>query len=87
MLSDATSILENKFEHPDLIILDRLISGQDGLTVCSFLKNQNSTKNIKVIVASATPNIKHFSINAGADAAIEKPFQVQELLNLVEKLI
>ena len=84
---EALSIYQNKFITPDLFLLDRQLSGQDGLNVCRFLKNQNETKNIPVIIVSATPGIGHLAEQAGANDFIEKPFQIKELLTLVEKWI
>jgi DNA-binding response OmpR family regulator len=84
---EAMSILENNYTHPDLFVLDRQLSGQDGLMVCRFLKSQNSTKNIPVIIVSATPGIGKMAKEAGANDFIEKPFQIKDLLNVVSKWI
>lgn len=84
---EAVSILQNNFAHPDLFLLDRQLSGQDGLQVCKFLKNQATTKNIPVIIVSATPGIAKLAEQAGADDFIEKPFQIKDLLKVVEKWI
>lgn len=84
---EAVTILENKFINPDLFLLDRQLSGQDGLQVCKFLKTQSSTKDIPVIIVSATPGIGKLAAQAGADDFIEKPFQIKDLLRLVEKWI
>lgn len=87
VLGEAMSILENKYTSPDLFVLDRQLSGQDGLKVCKFLKSQNSTRHIPVIIVSATPGIGKMAEEAGADDFIEKPFQVKDLLGVVEKWI
>jgi DNA-binding response OmpR family regulator len=68
-------------------LLDRQLSGQDGLKVCRFLKSQSQTKDIPVIIVSATPGIGKLAQEAGADDFIEKPFQMKELLNVVAKWI
>ena len=39
--------------HPDLIILDLMLPGMDGLSVCRTLKNSDETRNIPIIIASA----------------------------------
>src|SRR5215469_15844482 len=67
-------LMDNDFELPDLFILDKQLSGVNGLEVCRFLKNQESTKNIPVIMISASPYIKGNVDEAGADDFIEKPF-------------
>ena len=41
---EAKSILENNYVYPDLFLLDRQLSGQDGVQVCQFLKSQSLTK-------------------------------------------
>ncbi len=87
VFGEALSILENRFSSPDLFVLDRQLSGQDGLKVCKFLKSQNSTRNIPVIIVSATPGIGKLAREAGADDFIEKPFQIKDLLGVVEKWI
>jgi CheY-like chemotaxis protein len=84
---EAVSILKNDFTNPDLFLLDRQLSGQDGLKVCKFLKSQPATKHIPVIIVSATPGIGELAQQAGADDFIEKPFQIKDLLEVVEKWI
>ncbi len=84
---EAISILENKYICPDLFIIDRQLRGQDGLTVCKFLKSQDLTRHIPVIIVSATSGIEKLAEEAGASDFIEKPFQIQDLLAIVEKWI
>lgn len=84
---EAISILENKYNCPDLFLLDRQLSGQDGLKICRFLKSQTLTKDIPVIIVSATPGIGKLAEEAGANDFIEKPFQMNDLLSIVEKWI
>ena len=84
---EALSIFQNKFTRPDLFLLDKQLSGQDGLEVCQFLKSQSDTKDIPVIIISATPGISKMAMDAGADDFLEKPFQMKELLKLVDKWI
>jgi DNA-binding response OmpR family regulator len=87
ILAEARPLLENNFTVPDLFLLDRQLSGHDGLNVCRFLKNQASTKDVPVIIVSASPEIKRLAKEAGADDFIEKPFQMKALLSLVKKWI
>lgn len=85
--SEALSILDNDFKIPDLFLLDRQLSGYDGLNVCRFLKKQESTKNIPVIIVSASPEIGKMAMAAGADGYVEKPFEMKNLLNVVGQYI
>jgi DNA-binding response OmpR family regulator len=70
---------------PDLIILDVLLSGGDGREICKSLKSKKETKNIPVIIISAHPSAGESIKTSGADDFLEKPFEMEELLNKVNK--
>jgi len=70
---------------PDLILLDVLLSGRDGRTICRKLKDQESTKHIPIIMLSAHPEAAKTIHEYGADEFIAKPFEMKELLAMVEK--
>ncbi len=72
---------------PDLIILDVLLSGKDGRTICQKLKSQPETRHIPIIMISAHPNAKQSVKDVGADNFLAKPFDVNELLALVAKYL
>jgi DNA-binding response OmpR family regulator len=72
---------------PDLIVLDILLSGHDGRTICKNLKSQEATKNIPIILISAHPDAAKTAFEAGADDFLEKPFNIDDLLARVERLI
>ena len=84
---DAKEILENKFIIPDLFLIDRLLSGIDGLEVCRFLKDNPETSNIPVVMVSASPDIGLLAVKAGADDFVEKPFELSYLLKVIERNI
>ncbi len=54
---DANDLLIGKFNAPDLFLIDKLLSGMDGLDICRFLKSNIATKNIPVVMISALPDI------------------------------
>jgi CheY-like chemotaxis protein len=85
--ADGEILLSNGFNLPDLFILDKQLSGVDGLDICRFLKNQQSTKDIPVIIISASPYVANFATEAGADDFVEKPFKTKELLEVIKKYI
>ncbi|MBT1697558.1 response regulator [Fulvivirgaceae bacterium PWU4] len=87
IFSKGEPLLNNEFELPDLFLLDKQLSGIDGLEVCRFLKTQESTRHIPVIMISATPNISSLAKAAGADGVIEKPFPIQQLRQLIATYI
>ena len=68
---------------PDLILLDVLISGYDGRTICRELKASQETSHIPVIMFSAHPGAAASIADYGADDFIAKPFDV---INLLQKV-
>jgi DNA-binding response OmpR family regulator len=87
---DVTSRWEQTFEKintfkPDLILLDVLISGNDGRIICKQLKSQADTKNIPVIMFSAHPSASATIQEYGADDFIAKPFDVKDLMEKVNR--
>lgn len=71
--------------HPDLILLDILMSGISGYEICKKLKTQEATKNIPVIMISANKDAKEIALDACADDFIIKPFEMDLLLKKVAK--
>ncbi len=72
----------NTFQ-PDLILLDVLISGHDGRTICKQLKSNEATRHIPVIMFSAHPGAAATIADYGADDFIAKPFDVNNLIQKV----
>jgi DNA-binding response OmpR family regulator len=81
--SNGTALLENNFEIPDIFLIDRQLSGVDGLDLCRHLKASEDTNKIPVIIFSASPHVQRPAIDAGADDFIEKPFSNKAVLELV----
>lgn len=65
---------------PDMIILDVLLSGNDGRTICKNLKRTEETKQIPIIMMSAHPTARQSVNECGADAFLAKPFSISEML-------
>ena len=84
---NGNAILEHNFEQPNIFLLDKQLSGVDGLDLCKHLKSHEDTKDIPVIMVSATPGLAPLAKNAGADDYLEKPFQLKELLAMVAKYV
>ena len=85
---EVTAKGENTFPkintfHPDLILLDVLISGHDGRTICKQLKSNEETRHIPVIMFSAHPGAAATIADYGADDFIAKPFDVNNLIQKV----
>ncbi|HRP57034.1 response regulator [Agriterribacter sp.] len=85
VISNGEDILRDNYTIPDLFLLDKRLSGIDGLDVCIYLKNQENTSHIPIVMISANPGIGALSQDAGADDFIEKPFDVPHFLEMIEK--
>lgn len=72
---------------PDLILLDVLLSGKDGRDIVKYLKGQDETKAIPVIMFSAHPSAEQTARTAGADDFLAKPFNIDELLLRIAKYL
>jgi DNA-binding response OmpR family regulator len=72
---------------PELILLDVLISGTDGRHLCRQLKQDNSTKDIPVIMISAHPSARRGALKCGAEDFLEKPFETTELFRKINQFI
>ncbi|HVT01123.1 MAG TPA: response regulator [Patescibacteria group bacterium] len=72
---------------PDLILLDVLLSGEDGRIITKKLKQGAKTKNIPVVMISAHPSANTSVYEAGADDFIPKPFDIDYLLEVVDRNI
>lgn len=70
---------------PDLIILDVLLSGKDGRIICRHLKSRSETQHIPIIMISAHPTAAASVREVGADDFVPKPFDIDDLLNAVER--
>ena len=77
-----------KTQPPDLMFLDLNIPGASGADVLAELKNDHATKNVRVIVVTATGEEgRAFVLSLGADEYFTKPFSPTALLNTVERVL
>jgi two-component system, OmpR family, alkaline phosphatase synthesis response regulator PhoP len=74
-------------EQFDLIILDLMLPGQSGLTVCQTLRQQGSTTPILMLTARRQTMDKVVGLRTGADDYLTKPFQMAELLARIDALL
>jgi CheY-like chemotaxis protein len=70
---------------PDMILLDIWMSGVNGKDVCMRIKQDDKTKHIPVIMFSANRDTKDIAMESGANGFITKPFEINELIAIVEK--
>jgi len=76
-------------EHPDLILLDLMLPGVDGLEVCRTLKKENKTAGIPIIMltAKAQETDKVVGLELGADDYVTKPFSPRELIARIKAVL
>jgi two-component system, OmpR family, alkaline phosphatase synthesis response regulator PhoP len=74
-------------EQFDLIILDLMLPGQSGLTVCQKLRQFGSNTPILMLTARRQTMDKVVGLRTGADDYLTKPFQMAELLARVDSLL
>ncbi len=77
-----TAIALAESESPDLILLDVMLPGMDGLGVCRILNQKPKTRNIPIIMLSARAEEldKVLGLEIGADDYVTKPFSTRELV-------
>jgi len=81
--SNAEKMLETVAEKmPDMIILDLMLPGMDGLTAIQKLRGDTSTSNIPIILLTAKNDEldRIIGLEIGADDYISKPFSIRELI-------
>ncbi len=84
---NGDALVADDFAVPDLFILDKQLSGTDGVEICRLLKQRERTKAVPVILLSANPNIEQLSADARADGYLEKPFNIKDLQQLVKEFV
>jgi phosphate regulon transcriptional regulator PhoB len=84
---DALSLASR--EHPDIILLDLMLPGIDGLEVCKTLKKEEKTASVPIIMLTAKTQEadKVVGLELGADDYVTKPFSVKELLARVKAVL
>lgn len=78
-----------KAKRPDLILLDIMMPGMDGLEVCKLLGADKDTKNIPVIMLTAKSSEldQVVGLEIGAADYVSKPFSVKVLLAKIKKMV
>jgi len=74
---------------PDLIVLDLMLPGLDGLEVCRKLKEDPKTREIAIVMltAKSADEDKQQGMEAGANLFLPKPISPQRLIQLVDEVV
>ncbi|MBC8987174.1 response regulator [Pedobacter sp. N36a] len=70
---------------PDIIFMDNWLPDVGGIDATRELKGDERLKNIPVIYFTANNDVKSLAEQAGADGYLSKPFDIQELEDIIEK--
>ena len=76
-------------EQPQLILLDIMLPGEDGLSILKKLRLQPVTKEIPIIMATArgTEYDKVIGLDLGADDYLAKPFGMMEMISRIKAVL
>ena len=87
---EGTSFFEALAEKlPELILLDIMLPGEDGMEILKKLKTSGRTKDIPVIMVTAkgAEYDKVMGLDAGADDYVTKPFGMMELVSRIKAVL
>lgn len=74
-------------EEFDLVIMDKLLSGIDGTEICAEIRNTEGIADVPILMMSGFDGARAVCIDAGANSFIEKPFEVDGFLKIIEDTI
>jgi DNA-binding response OmpR family regulator len=87
-VADGRAALDSQLEHSsDLLILDLMMPGLDGLEVCKALRAKGRAMPILMLTAKSTELDRVLGLELGADDYLTKPFSMAELLARVKALL
>jgi two-component system, OmpR family, response regulator len=88
-VADTAQALEGILarQRPDLVILDLMLPGEDGLSICRRLRNSDAGVPILMLTAKSDPVDRVVGLEVGADDYVTKPFDPRELLARVRALL
>jgi len=78
-----------KKENPDLVLLDLMLPGLDGIEICRKLKADSATRSISIIMVTAKGEESDIvlGLGIGADDYVVKPFSPRELMARVKSVL
>ncbi|RTL50133.1 MAG: response regulator [Rhodocyclaceae bacterium] len=74
-------------ERPDILVLDRMLKGEDGLDLCRRIRAQNDDVPIIMLTAKSDPVDRIVGIESGADDYLGKPFVPRELTARIQAVL
>ncbi|WP_216847223.1 response regulator transcription factor [Pedobacter boryungensis] len=71
---------------PDMMLLDVCLPDGNGADICKELKSHKQTKDIPILIMSATDDLLSIKIESSADDHLEKPFDIDTFKEKTRKL-
>ncbi len=87
---DGMTALEKVQAHkPDVMLLDVMMPGVDGLTVCKRLRADAETADLPIVILSAktTQSAIQAGLDAGANLYLTKPVRIKNLLESIQSVV
>lgn len=72
---------------PDLVVLDRMMPGREGMAACRALREQGEDVPVILLTAKDEPVDRIMGLESGADDYVGKPFDPRELLARIEAVL
>jgi len=72
---------------PNLLLIDYLLPGKNGAEIVKNIRQNKVFKHLPIIMIAANKGYKQEAIKAGVDAFIEKPFDLDEILNILKRFL
>ena len=85
---EAEALLEAlRTHHPDLLVMDvHLAGGVSGIDLLQSIRGDTTLQGIRVVMTSGI-DYSHASLEAGADGFLQKPYMVNDLLEVIRRTL
>lgn len=81
------AILRVERDQPDLVVLDLVMPRRSGFSVLDRIRSGPTSPRVVMVTGNAEPQYRAAAELRGADAFMAKPFDIDELLEVVESLL
>jgi CheY-like chemotaxis protein len=84
--AEATKVLSSL--RPDIVLLDFMMPGMDGLETMELIRNLPAGKDVPVYLSTASDDryLEHKMLNAGCTGVLPKPVQIELLEEILDKI-
>lgn len=84
---EGNKVVEAIKNRPDLLLLDIWMSGVDGRDICRLIKSNAATKDIPVLMISASRDNMQSALDSGANDFLGKPFDMRVIREKISALL